>query len=116
MKPWSSRYYKRTHFYHSRNLILSKKLDSLACVDAPQSSFKIYDRVSAASCWENRSKAVFTDLKIICLRHFKKWEKSKASLDVCSNDMSFPNATANCSSLFVLAEKLDQNLTLYLDT
>ena len=58
----------------------------------PQSSSKKYDTISAASYWENRSKAgLLQALEIICFRYFKKEEGSKATLDLWSNNRTYEN-------------------------
>ena len=48
------------------------------------------------------------------LQKIQKVRRTKAPLDVCSNDMSFRKAATNCDSLFAWAEKLDRNLTIVL--
>ena len=64
-------------FHHPRQQMWSLQwepslIDSLPRIDSLQSSSKIYDTISAAFCWENRSKARIPALEIICFKDFKK--------------------------------------------
>ena len=78
-----------TFAYCGRGNLSDMNSNRFTAMYRPQSSKK-YDTISAASCWENRSKAgLLQALEIICFRYFKKEEGSKATLDLWSNNRTY---------------------------